>query len=337
MFSIININKNKLSDDDILDIRQNMESIGNRSLEWLKAAAHKICPLLKLTLAFAVNSNKSFRMEMYNMCELLITNCSSNLDSCMECLLECLIILSEDDVEELSKRARQFLNSITSAEDFNSNHRKFFENLLEKKLSNIFRISRRGFSTEQEFELTLLKGFFNIFLYRSMSIRNFLLLPDILDKFIYGIIHNLELQVNKDLLTNFKDEAISLDNLKKDNDVSWQKFRNIGNEKHCKILCDILKICGGSDAAELIFERLIEIQRTSDFTTEIHMIVTILVCGSESLPLQELCLQNLLVPDNFDLTIELEEKLITEVSRHLFTSTGFLFEQEYFRENSSLR
>lgn len=310
IMSIKNIQIDRKSDDDILDIRKNMKSIDKRSSEWLKAAAHKTAPLLKLTLPLAVNSNKSIRIGMYNLCEHLILSCSKNLEDSIEYFLECLIILSEDEDEKLVNKSLALLDTLNS-------YRSFYELLLEKKLTNIFRIMKRNFSLEQEYEFKLCKGIFNI-LNRTNSIRSVLLLPGILDKFIYGMINAFELEINKDLLTNYEDGIISFEKSKRDKKLCWQKFKYINEVKHSDILFDVLRICGNSDVAELIFERLIEIQRTSDFKTEIFMIATVLVCESESTDLHELFLHTLLDSENFDLTTEMEPRRISEVSINIF-------------------
>ncbi|KAL5283001.1 TTI1 family protein [Megaselia abdita] len=284
------------SDDNILNIRKNMKSFDNRSTEWLNAAAHKINPLLKLTLPLVVNPNKLIRNEMFNMSELLIRNCLSNMQYNMEVLLECLIILSQDEEEELSNKALNFLICFNKKQGFNSNYRKFYEHLLVKKLSAMNRITNKGFSVEQQFVFKLLKGSFNI-LHLNMSIKSLVLQPGILDKFVYGMIHAFELKITKNLLDKNKE---------RDEHFNWKQFRYIDDVEHCNILFDTLKICGRCEAAHIIFDRLMEIKTTSDFRTEIYMIATILVCESESLELHELFLSHLLVPENFNLTVEFE-------------------------------
>lgn len=289
--------------DEVLNIKKNMKTIRNRSKEWLEAASTKLTPLFKKLIPLSVSSVTTIRKEMCNMCQQLLLNCFENLNINTPYLLESLIVLSEDEDNDIKLRVLEICRKLSFVSRIDH-----YEMLLKPKLFNMRSIIQRKNSIEQEYNFRFLKGYFKI-LNDLRYLQSLLLLPGVLDDFLYAIISALELEPTADLLISYKDDNIRIENSgnrKMLRPYYWQSFKNISNLKTVYILFDILKICGSSDAAKLIFERLMEIKANSDFKTEIFFIAILLISGDTSTAFHGNLLNNLISPENMKLSMEIE-------------------------------
>ncbi|XP_015606267.1 TELO2-interacting protein 1 homolog isoform X2 [Cephus cinctus] len=137
-----------------------------RSQNWLDAAAIKLNVLIPSLRELTQHSHFKVRKELAESVRLLLNKCSRNMKPSFTELVEILISLSEDEVEEVNKIAKQALNDVNEKCTANQNSRPLIELLEEnfyKLLTKLPRIIRGSDDAAQLSHLNHLAGYLRLF------------------------------------------------------------------------------------------------------------------------------------------------------------------------------
>ncbi|XP_018569428.1 TELO2-interacting protein 1 homolog [Anoplophora glabripennis] len=228
-----------------------------RTVPWYKDTDNRLQPLVVEFAKLTHHSHHKVRLELADMCGLIIENCFTTMPISTSHLIEIVITLSEDESDEVKRRSNDVLQKL-SIELSSSNFKCLLENLEEGFYSGINSLPRKfnGIDErEQLASLNLIIGY--ICLFGKHKLSQVLLSATHLNKLMHTLMHISELErTGVSLLEEYTIKEL---NRNPDLRTPWRNFRHFKEESvknKLETLCASLAKFGG---LEIISDFLLDV------------------------------------------------------------------------------
>ncbi|XP_068155248.1 TELO2-interacting protein 1 homolog [Drosophila tropicalis] len=282
-----------------------------RSPNWVSATAQRLRTIFVDTSILRAHSSIKVRSAYADMCCMLITHCSHNLQHNFIHILESVVALSQDEDATIAERCRQTLSDLQQRTTCKGIFEETAELLLDTYLNKWPRILQRCEENEQFALLLFFKGFLSNVSVEKLQVL--LLVPKNLEMFVTCLLMGLRLLSTRDLLK--EDYTLhSVQDNKSRNKVKliWRQFKYLTSQRCIEALFDILILLGTEPLLNrLFFDYGLElIEQRSASMNECILMLTVMItprhreARDSRLVLADLLLEQLLRDEHWQLALQ---------------------------------
>ncbi|XP_011504776.1 PREDICTED: TELO2-interacting protein 1 homolog [Ceratosolen solmsi marchali] len=325
-------NNIKSKDLNTIEKIKHILKTSQRTPDWYAEVSEKLKIILVELNTLTKHSHYKVRKELVEGVSLILLNCSRNMKSCFQILLNILITMSEDENEQVAKKARNALQNIQDKFHQDKSMKSIVE-MLEENLYDLLtempRIIRTSTELLQLMWLDRLAGYLKLFGKQRLSL--ILLSTAHLRKLLLSLIYITELDSSSISLLEDISTIDFDDTVYHEAAYSWKQHKFLFNSTCVEKLNCIFRILGEFGDHKLLVDSILKmILELPKFKKELILMLNVILGvstdSSVQISIYKQVIEFYTTSDYWDLPIEVSEEITLHVAQNNIVQCCLLLE-----------